>query len=51
MILALYTAMLDHAAGVGLQTAHGAPDVSIYLNNLFDRAGFEEGGGDALFDA
>jgi hypothetical protein len=25
--------------------------MTVYLDNLFDRGGLEEGGGDALFDA
>ena len=42
--------MLNHATGVGLQAGHGAANVSVYFYNLFDRGGFEEGGGYALFD-
>ena len=43
--------MLDHASCVGLQAGHGAADVGIYFDDLFDRGCFEEGGCDALFDA
>jgi len=43
--------MLDHGPGVGLQPAHGAPDVPVDLDNLLDRRGLEQGGGDALLDA
>lgn len=51
VVLRLHARVLDHRPGVGLQPAHGAADVSVYLDDLFDGAGFEEGGGDALFDA
>ncbi len=43
--------MLDHTTSVGLEAGHGAADVGVYLDDLFDRGGFEEGGGYALFDA
>lgn len=51
VILACDASVLDHAAGVGLQAGHGAADVAVYLDDLFDGGGFEEGGGHALFDA
>ncbi len=43
--------VLDHASGVGLEPAHGATDVAVDLDDLLDGGGFEEGGGDTLFDA
>ena len=43
--------MLDHAAGVGLEAGHGAPDVAVNLDDLLDRRGFQQRGGDAFFDA
>jgi len=43
--------VLDHAAGVGLQAGHGAPDVAVDFDDLLDGGGLEEGGGHALFDA
>lgn len=51
MVLALDARMLDHASCIGLQTRHGASDVAVDFDNLLDRAGLEEGGGYALFDA
>lgn len=48
--LAFYAGMFNHAAGIGLETGHGATDVAIDLDDLFDRGGFEEGGGDSFFD-
>lgn len=35
--LALDARVLDHAAGVGLQARHGAPDVAVDLYDLLDR--------------
>lgn len=49
--LTLDAGVLDHGAGVGLETAHGAADVAVDLDDLLDGGGFEEGGGDALLDA
>lgn len=49
VILTLDAGMLDHAPGVGLQTAHRTPDVSVYLDDFLDAGSLEEGGGDALF--
>lgn len=49
--LALDAGVLDHAAGIGLQAAHGAADVAVDLDNLLDRGCLEQGGGDALLDA
>jgi len=43
--------VLDHAASVGLEARHGAANVGVYLDDLFDGGGFEEGRGYALFDA
>lgn len=40
--LALDARVLDHAAGVGLQPAHGAPNVPVDLDNLLDRRGLEQ---------
>jgi hypothetical protein len=50
MVLALNTTMFDHTTGIGLQTAHRTSDMSVYLDDLLDGAGFEERGGNALFD-
>lgn len=49
--LALDAGVLDHAAGVGLQAAHGAANVAVDLDNLLDGRGLEQGGGHALLDA
>ena len=51
VVLTLNTGVFDHGASVGLQAGHGAADVGVYLDNLFNRRGLEEGGGNALFDA
>lgn len=37
VVLALHARVLDHAAGIGLQTGHGAADVAIDFDNLLDR--------------
>lgn len=34
-----------------MQTGHGAADVAVDFDNLFDGGGFEESGGYALLDA
>lgn len=49
--LTLDAGVLDHGAGIGLQTGHGAADMAVNLDNLLDRGRLEEGGGDALLDA
>lgn len=49
--LAFDAGVFDHAAGVGLETGHGAADVAVDFDDFFDGGGFEEGRGDALFDA
>lgn len=49
--LTLYTGVLDHAACVSLEARHGTANVAVDFDNLFDGGGFEEGGGDAFFDA
>ncbi len=51
MVLGLDAGVLDHGAGVGLEARHGAADVGVDFDDFFDGGGFEEGGGDALFDA
>ncbi len=51
VILTLNAGVFDHGASVGLQAGHGAADVGVYFDNLFDGGGLEEGGGHALFDA
>ena len=51
VILALDAGVLDHGAGISLQAGHGAADVAVYFDDLFDRGGFEESGGNAFFDA
>jgi hypothetical protein len=43
--------VLDHAAGIGLQTRHGAANVAVDLDNLLYGARLKEGGGDALLYA
>ncbi len=49
--LALDAGVLHHGPGVGLQPGHGAADVAVDLDDLFDRGGLEEGRGHALLDA
>lgn len=49
--LALDAGVLNHGAGVGLQAGHGAANVAVNLDNLFDGRGFEEGRRHALLDA
>lgn len=51
MVLRLDPGVLDHAACVGLEPRHGASDVAVDFDDLFDRRGLEEGGSDALLDA
>ena len=51
VVLALDAGVFDHGTGVGLQAGHGAADMGIYLDYLFDGGSLEEGGGYALFDA
>lgn len=51
MVLRFDAGMLDHGAGVGLQARHGTSDMSVDFDDFFDRGCFEEGGGDAFFDA
>ena len=51
VILTLDAGVFDHGTSVSLQAGHGAADVGIYFDNLFDGGGLEEGGGYALFDA
>lgn len=51
VVLTLNAGVFDHGASVGLQAGHGAADVGVYLDNLFDGGGLEEGGGYALFDS
>jgi hypothetical protein len=51
VVLALDARVLDHAPCVGLQARHGASDVAVDLDNLFDRARLEERRRYALFYA
>ena len=51
MVLRFDAGMFDHGAGVGLQARHGTTDVSVDLDDFFHRRRFEQGGGDAFFDA
>lgn len=51
VILTLNAGVFDHRARIGLQAGHGAADVGVYFDNLFDGGGLEESGGYALFDA
>ena len=48
--LALNTSVLNHRACIGLETAHGAADVAVDLDNLLDGGGLEKGGSDALLN-
>lgn len=48
--LALDAGVLDHAAGVGLETTHGAADVAVDLDNFLDGGGLEQGRGHTLLD-
>ena len=50
VVLTLDAGMFNHGASVRLQAGHGAPDVGVYLDNLFDGGGFEEGRSYALLD-
>lgn len=43
--------MLNHTSRIGLESGHGAANVLVDFDNLLDGGGFEEGGGDTLFDA
>ena len=51
MYLGFDARVLNHGPGVGLEAGHGAADVGVDFDDFFDGGGFEEGGGDALFDA
>ncbi len=51
MVLRFDAGMFDHGAGVGLQARHGATDMPVDLDDFFHRRRFEQGGGDAFFDA
>jgi len=42
--------VLDHATGISLKAGHGTANVAINFDDLLDRGGFEEGGGDTFFD-
>ena len=50
VVLTLNAGVFYHGASVRLQAGHGAPDVGVYLDNLFDGGGFEEGGSYTLLD-
>lgn len=50
MVLTFDSGMLDHRSCICLEPGHCAADVLVYLDDLFDAGGFEEGGGHALFD-
>ena len=49
--LGLDAGVLDHAAGVGLKARHGAPDVPVDLDNLFDRRRLQKRRGHPLLHA
>lgn len=49
--LALDAGVLDHGAGICLEAGHGAADVAVDLDNLFDGGGLEKGRCHALLDA
>lgn len=51
MVLTFETGVIDHGAGVGGETGHGATDMGVDFDDFFDGRGFEEDGGDAFFDA
>lgn len=40
MVLAFYSGVLDHGSGVGLETGHGASDVGVDFDDLFDGGSF-----------
>jgi hypothetical protein len=50
MVLRLYARMFDHGTGVGLQSGHCAPNVTVNLNYLLDGRGFEEGRGNTFLN-
>lgn len=49
--LALDAGVLDHAASVGLQPGHGAPDVAVDLDDLLDGRGLQQRRRHALLHA
>lgn len=51
VVLGLYSGVLDHGSGVGLETGHGASNVGVDFDDLFDGGSFEEGRGDALLNS
>lgn len=50
MALAFDAGVLDHGAGISLESGHGAANVAVDLDNLLDRRGLEECRGDTLLD-
>jgi hypothetical protein len=48
--LAFDSGVLDHGAGIGLETGHGTANVAVDLDNLLDGGSLEEGRGNALLD-
>ena len=51
MVLGFHTRVLNHAAGIGLQTRHGTANVAVDFDNLLHGGGLEEGRGYALLYA
>lgn len=51
MVLRFHTRVLNHAAGIGLQTRHGTANVAVDFDNLLHGGGLEEGRGYALLYA
>jgi hypothetical protein len=51
MGLALDAGVLKHAASVGLETGHGAADVSVDFDDLLNGGGLQEGRCYALLNA
>lgn len=51
MVLALDPGMFDQVTSIGLQTGHGAANMLVNLDDLFNGGRLEEGRGDTLLDA
>jgi hypothetical protein len=51
MVLAFDAGMFDQIPGVCLQTGHGATDMLVNFDNLFDGGSLEKGRCDTLLDA
>jgi hypothetical protein len=51
VVLGFDTGMVNHGAGIGCEARHGAANVSVDLDDFFNRGGFKEDRGDPFFDA